>query len=1048
MNTILRTGITVPHLQWGRRVTWLTRIVIVMAMMALMPGVGKAANPQYVYFAGTFNDWKNFNQLKVSTENSNTYTGSVYFDANTDYQFKLKTYDTNTSTVVWHGNDITAGDGLDFTTPTGDANVTIKSGDAGTYSVTAVLGTDNKWTVTIKYKDNTYPTTALADYTWGDFYLTGSIDGETKTTDSNLKLTKTVGTDNTFQLTYKTTLNQVTTQKIKFVSKVNFEDVTFDYDYALQGGSSLPLTEDDATNKNICFTSGESGVYLITVNVAFEGNKPTFTVSVIPPYYTLTYYNGDNVMGIVDYHVMDGKVAFAIPSTAYVSGQGLKFSIRKNYWADASSTEITHTYYSVNTESITGSGAKTTLTTTDGTESGKVTFTAATGEEPRNIVVTFTPTESSDNVVVTYLNNNEVKAKTCYLMIRKAGQEDFKQLKMQTTRNRVIGFTPIDASYGSSAEENYMLQNINLKADDLSRILGTTVNANDNLEWFIQLGETATSYFYPKGESNVSYDKMNIQHHPDSYISSYNDKNTYGKYSYYDVDEGNFDANKPSVYYTFNKGVGVSYTFMAVLQAGNIPNKVGFVYNSSMAKDEPSGGYYLVGNFTNARGDVKIDAKDTSHPMTRYYYYGGAAYTDTQWDNFKTANNLSEAVADSIVYRAHVEKPTNGWGDLYIAVMPSNDQSWDNGGAIRPQINADYNGNYGYQVDSRATAGGLTTGNRNQSLNPDLKDIMEQLGVASTDEIGSYEFSMNITTTTYRLVFKRKATLVLKDWENVTYTNAKGVDEKRVVDGRGNYKYFNSFSSMIAYKKPSGVDAYVLNSFTPATEKTPTTLVLKKLTESYLPANVGLVLAMTATDATSNNYPVTDRAAHIDANDGTTYNTISVDLESYTTNESATTEETDYLTPLYDAQPLSKHFYDKDGKAIGSNYLFGFYNKKYITPNYTKSGNGDYALGFFISMGSDKSFPANSCYLHLLNDQAKDMEIGTDYDMSSSSATNAKPAGARIIFMDGDTPTGIYEINVNPNTDKESFYTLGGIRIDKPSQPGIYIHNGKKMIIK
>lgn len=54
------------------------------------------------------------------------------------------------------------------------------------------------------------------------------------------------------------------------------------------------------------------------------------------------------------------------------------------------------------------------------------------------------------------------------------------------------------------------------------------------------------------------------------------------------------------------------------------------------------------------------------------------------------------------------------------------------------------------------------------------------------------------------------------------------------------------------------------------------------------------------------------------------------------------------------------------------------------------------------------------------------------------------------LFFEGsedENITGIHALN-NQIVDKEGCYTLQGIRLDKPAGAGIYIHNGKKVIVK
>ena len=48
-----------------------------------------------------------------------------------------------------------------------------------------------------------------------------------------------------------------------------------------------------------------------------------------------------------------------------------------------------------------------------------------------------------------------------------------------------------------------------------------------------------------------------------------------------------------------------------------------------------------------------------------------------------------------------------------------------------------------------------------------------------------------------------------------------------------------------------------------------------------------------------------------------------------------------------------------------------------------------------------------------------------------------------------DTMTGIADITVDkPSTGNNAYYTLSGVRVAKPTQPGIYIHNGRKVVVK
>ena len=60
------------------------------------------------------------------------------------------------------------------------------------------------------------------------------------------------------------------------------------------------------------------------------------------------------------------------------------------------------------------------------------------------------------------------------------------------------------------------------------------------------------------------------------------------------------------------------------------------------------------------------------------------------------------------------------------------------------------------------------------------------------------------------------------------------------------------------------------------------------------------------------------------------------------------------------------------------------------------------------------------------------------------------PAGARVVFeFDDGMTTGIESLDAEPqNRTDTPYYNLQGQRISQPQQPGLYIHNGRKVIIK
>ena len=58
------------------------------------------------------------------------------------------------------------------------------------------------------------------------------------------------------------------------------------------------------------------------------------------------------------------------------------------------------------------------------------------------------------------------------------------------------------------------------------------------------------------------------------------------------------------------------------------------------------------------------------------------------------------------------------------------------------------------------------------------------------------------------------------------------------------------------------------------------------------------------------------------------------------------------------------------------------------------------------------------------------------------------PAGAKVMFaFDDGTITAIDGVAADEAVDRDAYYNLQGQRVERP-QKGVYIHGGKKVIIK
>ncbi len=125
--------------------------------------------------------------------------------------------------------------------------------------------------------------------------------------------------------------------------------------------------------------------------------------------------------------------------------------------------------------------------------------------------------------------------------------------------------------------------------------------------------------------------------------------------------------------------------------------------------------------------------------------------------------------------------------------------------------------------------------------------------------------------------------------------------------------------------------------------------------------------------------------------------------------------------------------------------------------SWVKQKDGPYKLGFLRSKTGVST--TERAYLSLTGDQVGATTLNpTDekvYNRLEGISTDDNTVfGAKEymvnLFFEGsadETVTGIHTFT-NPLVNNEGYYTLQGIRLNKPAAAGIYIHNGKKIIVK
>lgn len=305
--------------------------------------------------------------------------------------------------------------------------------------------------------------------------------------------------------------------------------------------------------------------------------------------------------------------------------------------------------------------------------------------------------------------------------------------------------------------------------------------------------------------------------------------------------------------------------------------------------------------------------------------------------------------------------------------------------------------------------------------------------------------------TDYYYTISANTELELRDFENVVY---KSLDNKRIIHNRGGYKYFRTWSAVKAWKISKDVDIFVVDGMTEGTDGK-AKFTLKKVnadptnTYNVIPSETGVILATKKTAADIDGHAEERERASL-----TSYNTMVIPMEEY--NPNAETTSTDYVGTKYTGKNLlitlitaqvvpTKEV--KEGVTY-YNYLFGFYNAKKglgVTEGYN---DNDFLMGFWISKGTG-AFYNNSAYLPIAETDVNKMGcLGVSHNDYTSNGTKKVPA-LFFDFANADGTTGIDEVvNTTVKNHDGKYYTLSGQQVEKPTTSGVYIHNGKKFVVK
>lgn len=297
----------------------------------------------------------------------------------------------------------------------------------------------------------------------------------------------------------------------------------------------------------------------------------------------------------------------------------------------------------------------------------------------------------------------------------------------------------------------------------------------------------------------------------------------------------------------------------------------------------------------------------------------------------------------------------------------------------------------------------------------------------------------NDPVTEYYYTITASKDMVLYDVTDIVYGSETN---KQIIQNKGNYKFLRTWSAYNkTWKISNKVDVFVVNNV--AENGSAVKLYLKNINKEdetgkyhVIPAKTGVILA-TKSEASD------IAGARFEARQNyKSYNELVIPIEE-NKDEYIYDGNDNLLEPLY----VSKVVPASDDKNF--NYFFAYYNALKATNDEANYGASDYLLGFWISKGS-KPYPSNSSYLPIPKDKAATMNrLGTSYDDFKSDGKAKKVPGVIFDFDHVGGTTGInILVNQNSKLNDGKYYTLSGQQVEKPIAGGIYIHNGRKFVVK
>lgn len=510
-----------------------------------------------------------------------------------------------------------------------------------------------------------------------------------------------------------------------------------------------------------------------------------------------------------------------------------------------------------------------------------------------------------------------------------------------------------------------------------------------------------------------------------------------------------FVTGHPENAYIITKGSGVSYT-VALNLGGEIKTTTkttsGANNNISHYVKGKSLSLYVNKSMSEVYSDHSLSYKKDNEEFYLIGALTGGDYKKEKADAKKMERkvyiNPITNKTDSVVYTSVIKWEGSKASSLWFAFAPEylyndNNLTWTSSDPYSPksrwnyiaraQVQDEYDATAQYGCMNLSGTKGDELCNGEQALNPKVKD-----------EYSYYMVRFNVTTSTYRLIFYKENPVIIKRSKN---------------------KFIRTYCSNASWDLPTDgkVKAYVVHSYDKEGKGGLESQGVMELREiKYIPAEMGVVLIADGTEVPADKKEI--EVNLVSKWDG--FATKQEDLWVKTYSDPFN----NYLVGLStDGMFVSEGDFDEaENKYVNRNFALNWFSNTKTgkalkaagttgledKPN-CDAGDSDY-LGFFRLKGNIQKEYA---YLQL----SKDV-VDYNLQLTGSKKENRKdiqeadvklsPNFGMIFDTDFDFVTGINSISDVKKNSNNGCYTLQGVKVQRPTAPGLYIMNGKKVIVK